>query len=607
MVRSSRRIFFTLAGAILVISNFTLPAHASISADVATKSTVSTIAGSARLGYEDGIGKNASFSMPTGVAVMANGTVIVADSGANEIRAVSPSGKVTTLAGTHPAERSIWAQGGFANGPAAQARFNHPSGVAVEPDGTILVADTGNGCIRKIEKGIVSTFSGACGMQRNVDRGANAVHFSFPVGLTIDDRGNVYVADRLEGVRVISPSGSVTPLQVKYQDGTLGVSFGKGSNGARSLFIAHLSGLDVYNLNTKQETLYNSTYIYKLNVGIQGAVPLGYPQSVAAINDHEAVYTDAQNSTLNYINFNYVRVIAGTPRFDSGQRSTGFADGTGHAARFWAPTGVAIARDGSIIIADSGNRRIRKATAFDRHFYAQPGGDMAYMDDYAPSDHQTAIAIVGNSLSWTDTTWPDSIAGNVQKTLNARHPHAFSVIPMTSPGAPLDALTSAIQTYLSEGLAQTVVLLFNSAFATNYGHTSYQAALDDLSWQAAAVKTLKETNAALAQNGVHFVVVLDPYGYEVNPAETVRLQELVPQYSSVLFPKFEALHQAMRHTLDESGVSYFDSWDMFANDEATRAVPLFGTVDPHMNAAGRRLMADAIVRALIQNRALTGH
>jgi len=105
--------------------------------------TVSTLAGSGAAMLTDGVGLDAAFNSPTGLAIDASGNLLVADTINNVVRQVTPDGVVTTIAG----------QGGVAgahDGPADMATFNHPYGVAVDSNGVIYVADTGNNKIRKL-------------------------------------------------------------------------------------------------------------------------------------------------------------------------------------------------------------------------------------------------------------------------------------------------------------------------------------------------------------------------------------------------------------------------------------------------------------------------
>jgi sugar lactone lactonase YvrE len=113
---------------------------------------VTTLAGSAGIsGGNDGTGIYALFNQPVGVAVDGSGNVFVADTGNATIRRVTPNGVVTTLAG-------IAGIAGLSDGVGANALFNQPHGVALDGAGNVYVADTGNAAIRKItSNGTVTT------------------------------------------------------------------------------------------------------------------------------------------------------------------------------------------------------------------------------------------------------------------------------------------------------------------------------------------------------------------------------------------------------------------------------------------------------------------
>ncbi len=101
---------------------------------------VTTIAGNGILGFTDGASTKSRLNFPTGISVDRQGNVIVADTYNHAVRMVSPAGHVTTLAGNNTA--------GFQDGPAASVTFNHPTDVAVGSDGRIYVADQQNHRIR---------------------------------------------------------------------------------------------------------------------------------------------------------------------------------------------------------------------------------------------------------------------------------------------------------------------------------------------------------------------------------------------------------------------------------------------------------------------------
>jgi sugar lactone lactonase YvrE len=111
---------------------------------------VRTLAGNGEAGFVDGQGPNARFNGPHSVVVAANGDFIVSDQFNHSIRVISPDGAVRTLVGN--------GQAGFADGQGADARLNYPCGLAMDPEGNVLVADFRNGAIRKVTMaGAVST------------------------------------------------------------------------------------------------------------------------------------------------------------------------------------------------------------------------------------------------------------------------------------------------------------------------------------------------------------------------------------------------------------------------------------------------------------------
>ncbi|WP_082679811.1 NHL repeat-containing protein [Paucibacter sp. KCTC 42545] len=171
---------------------------------------------SGKLDRSAGSASSARFSDPYGLALSATGVLFVADGGDNNsIRRVLPSGEVSTWAGSGVE--------GWRDGPAAQAAFHTPSGLALDRQGNLLVADTGNHLIRKITpEGVVSTLAGD-GQPGWRDGAANQARFNGPLGVAVDGQGRVYVADSYnDRIRVISPQGQVSTLaggMPGYQDG----------------------------------------------------------------------------------------------------------------------------------------------------------------------------------------------------------------------------------------------------------------------------------------------------------------------------------------------------------------------------------------------------
>jgi len=170
---------------------------------IASDGTVTTLAGSI-YGVADGPAASAEFEIPAGIAVdQTSGDVYVADRDANNIRKITASGQVTTLAGT--------GQIGFTDGPGAAATFNAPRCLALDAAGNLFVADTYNHLIRKIDgAGTVTTAAGSGGFGA-ANGPAGTATFANPYAVALDPVGNVYIADfDNDAVRKLSASGEVT-------------------------------------------------------------------------------------------------------------------------------------------------------------------------------------------------------------------------------------------------------------------------------------------------------------------------------------------------------------------------------------------------------------
>jgi serine/threonine-protein kinase len=184
---------------------------------------VSTLAGGSEAGYTDGPGDKAFFRTPANLAVDAAGIVYVADTNNHRIRLIRPDGTVGTLAG----QLKPGMVSGYADGPAAEAKFNSPRSVAVDGAGNVYVVDTGNQRIRAISPAGQQVTTLAGGPQPGYKDGQGAeARFSYPSDLAVDAAGNLYVADTANHcIRKITPDGTVTTLAgtgaAGYADGPL--------------------------------------------------------------------------------------------------------------------------------------------------------------------------------------------------------------------------------------------------------------------------------------------------------------------------------------------------------------------------------------------------
>ncbi|MEE9614986.1 MAG: NHL repeat-containing protein [Thermodesulfobacteriota bacterium] len=149
--------------------------------------TVSTLAGNGRPGYADGRGLGSHLREPVAVAVDGRGTVYVSDSGNNAIRKITPDGTITTLAGRKEA--------GYRDGVGTDAMFSWPTGIAVGMHGIVYVCDSGNNKIRSITPGgAVSTVAGSL-TGGAMDGPGFKASFNFPTGVGVGRRGTIYIAD----------------------------------------------------------------------------------------------------------------------------------------------------------------------------------------------------------------------------------------------------------------------------------------------------------------------------------------------------------------------------------------------------------------------------
>jgi sugar lactone lactonase YvrE len=178
---------------------------------------VTTIAGNGGpLFVDSNQAVQAGFAEPFGIAIAPGGTIYVSDAGeSNRIRKISPDGSISTLAGNTE---------GFADGTGPGASFNSPSGLALDQTGNLYVADTGNNRIRKISpQGIVTTVAGS-GIAGYQDGPAGEARFDSPIGLAVDSENNIYVADTYnDRVRKIAPDRTVSTVagagRPGYEDG----------------------------------------------------------------------------------------------------------------------------------------------------------------------------------------------------------------------------------------------------------------------------------------------------------------------------------------------------------------------------------------------------
>lgn len=321
-----------------------------------TAGNVITFAGSGSPGSADGTKAQASFTAPVGIAVDGNYNVYVADLENFLIREINPAGVVSTLAGD--------GIDSLANGTGTAASFDYPSGVVADAAFNVYVADQGNNLIRKITPaGVVSTFAGR-GAPGYADGTGTSAAFNSPVALAIDGNGNLYVADQNNNmIRKISSSGVVTTLA---GDGSAGNTNGTGSTASfyspNGLAVDASGNVYVADLVTNLiRKITPAGVVTTFAGGGRGAV--NGTGTAASFNSPSGVAVDAKgNVYVADSNNNLIRMItpAGVVSTFAGTGASGADNGALNAATFNFPTGVAIDGNGFLYVADKGNNLIRK-------------------------------------------------------------------------------------------------------------------------------------------------------------------------------------------------------------------------------------------------------
>jgi sugar lactone lactonase YvrE len=327
---------------------------------------VTTLAGTpGTYGCQDGPGATALFVQPTGLALDAAANLIVTEACVGHvIRMISPDGTVSTLAGAP-------FMPGSADGQGSAAAFRYPTGVATDRAGNIFVADGGNGTLRRITpSGLVTTLAGTPGVQGDLDGTGPAARFRCPWGVAVDQAGNIFVADCVNGdVRRITPSSDVSTLAGRA--GVVGASEGTGGavrfdhpqglavDDAGDLFVADSGNRTVRKVTASglSSTLAGFRGTWGSRDGMGALARFGQPAAVALEPSGSLLVADAAEDTLCRIStYGEVSLLAGRPGVQ------GAANGRALAATFSTPSALATDASGAIFVADTGNSVIRRIT-----------------------------------------------------------------------------------------------------------------------------------------------------------------------------------------------------------------------------------------------------
>lgn len=357
--------------------------------------TYSTISGTVgQSGFSDGTNFSALFFTPGGMVVDANSNLLIADTGNSVIRKLTPgtNGWVSsTLAGLAGFSGSV-------DGANSQARFDFPTGLALDFNGNIFVADQVNSTIRKLSfdgtNWIVTTIAGLAGSYGNANGTNSAARFFYPAGLAVDATGNVFVADQNNhAIRKLTPAGS-NNWAVTTIAGTAGLSgSADGVNTAARFFWPSDLKLDA-----------NGT-LYVADVG-------------------NSAIRKVALSGANYV----VTTIAGAAGF------SGALDGTNNAASFDGVGGLALDAIGNLYVADSYSSTIRKVTQIGNNWIVNTIGGLPYNNGSSDGINAVArfnspfgICVDANGVIYVADTYNQTIrAGNLVQILPIKPDLSFT-------------------------------------------------------------------------------------------------------------------------------------------------------------------------------------
>ena len=276
----------------------------------------------------------------------------------------------------------------------------------------------------------------------------------------------------------------------------------------------------------------------------------------------------------------------------------GFRDGATEVAMVKSPYGIAYASDGRIVVADSGNRRIREIDGLDPRLpVASNSSNLVF------PPHAYRIALVANSLTWNDVLWPESMSGILESGLAANQ-NALgttlvpSVANVSVSAATFHSASSYIAAHFGDGQADLVIYEYDkSALAHEFDVTP---ALRDGSWKKVLPAQFRELAAQLAKRGTKFALLLLPRPRDISPVENAAIREYINEpdvftdadnYRSAL--EFENVFaEGQPHAIRMLGPLA----DLERGPDTT---PLYNTFDNHFTVHGSFVVGQALVADLL--------
>ena len=367
--------------------------------------TITTFAGTGETGFspDEGPAVEASLGYPRGVAVDGAGNVYISPGGLG-IGKVDSTGTITTIAGT----------GGYGfggdGGPASQARFHYPAGIAVDVAGNLYIADSGNHRIRKVDA--TGTITTIAGRTFSGDGGpASQAQLSEPEGVAADRAGNLYISDsNNHRIRKVDFAGTITTIAGTGESGFSGdggpasqaqlfYPRGVAVDGLGNLYIADTANHRIRKVDfagTITTIAGTGRYGFGGDGGPASQAQLREPEGVAVDEAGNLYIADLFNDRIRKVDFaGTITTIAGT-----GEYGFGGDGGPASQAQLRHPRGVAVDGLGNLYISDSNNDRIRKVDFAGTITTIAGTGERGFSGDGGPASqaqffHPRGVAVDG--------------------------------------------------------------------------------------------------------------------------------------------------------------------------------------------------------------------
>jgi uncharacterized protein (TIGR03437 family) len=321
-----------------------------------TNGVIATVAGTGVQGYSGDNGPATSAQIaPAGLAVDSSGSLYIANTGGyNRIRKVT-NGVITTVAGNGTQ--------GFSgdNGPATNAQFYNPDGVAVDSAGNLYVADMVNNRVRKVSNGVITTVAGNGTYGFSGDNGPAASARLTPISVAVDSAGDLYISDNSTRIRKVtsgviatvagggsSRSDNFPATCAQLAAGAIAV------DSAGDLYIADFGSARIREVSTGViTTVAGAGWSHADNVPATST--LLSPEGIAADSAGNIYISDWGDGRIRKLTNGVITTVAGG--------GSSFADKIpATSAQFYGPGAIAVDSAGDLYISDMGNHRVRKVS-----------------------------------------------------------------------------------------------------------------------------------------------------------------------------------------------------------------------------------------------------